>query len=766
MLKLARWCIAHRRSVFVAWVAIAVLTTLLAGAVGRDYSTNFSLPGTDTQRAYNLINRDFAAASGDSDQIVFHISGGTVDTPAVRAAITALLGRVSGDPHVLRVISPYTRAGALQVSRDGATAFAIVSYSKVANDLPTNTGDAVLTQIKAVHVPGLEIAAGGQVIENAEGLAIGPATVVGVIAALIILLFTFGSIVAAGMPLVTAGFGLVTGLALIGIATHLTSMSNITPELALMIGLGVGIDYALFIVTRFRENYAKLGNVEASVLQAMDTSGRAILLAGTTVIIALLGMFATAVPFMYGLAIGSALTVLMTLIASLTVLPAILSRYGQLVLRPLFGRSRRHGSVAGAGAGAGADGSRNAGADGSRNGDTDRLGAHAQERSRWRAWSRMVQARPWTLACASLGIMLVLLIPVFGMRLQSTDAGNDPSSSTTRHAFDLLAAGFGPGFNGPLLVAAELSSPARATALPALRSGLAATPGIVAVTAPRIAPSGTFAVVSAYPATRAQAAATTDLVNRLRAQFAPAFKRRTGVTVLIGGFTAGGIDFSHVLASKLPVFIAIVVLLSALLLFVIFRSVLIPVQAALMNLLSIAGALGVTVAVFQNGWLGGLFGVQQGPIEPWIPVLMFAVVFGLSMDYEVFLVSRVREEWIRRGDASSAVADGIAYTGRVISAAAAIMICVFLSFMLGDERSIKEFGFGLAIAVFLDALVVRCVLLPAVLELLGKATWWLPSWVDARLPSVNIEGSAARAEAAQRGAELPAEPVSPAPAHR
>ncbi len=756
MLKLARWCIAHRRSVFLAWVAIAVLTTLLAGAVGRDYSTNFSLPGTDTQRAYNLISRDFAAASGDNDQIVFHISGGTVDTPAVRAAITALLGRVSGDPHVVRVISPYSRAGALQISRDGATAFAIVSYSKVANDLPTDTGDAVLTQIKAVHVPGLEIAAGGQVIENAEGLVIGPATVVGVIAALIILLFTFGSIVAAGMPLVTAGFGLVTGLALIGIATHLTSMSNITPELALMIGLGVGIDYALFIVTRFRENYAKLGNVEASVLQAMDTSGRAILLAGTTVIIALLGMFATAVPFMYGLAIGSALTVLMTLIASLTVLPAILSRYGQLVLRRLFGRSRRRGSAAGAAAAA----------DGSRNGDTDRLGAHAHERSRWRAWSRMVQARPWTLACASLGIMLVLLIPVFGMRLQSTDAGNDPSSSTTRHAFDLLAAGFGPGFNGPLLVAAELSSPARAAALPALRSGLAETPGIVAVTAPRLAPSGTFAVVSAYPATRAQAAATTDLVNRLRAQFAPAFKRRTGVTVLIGGFTAGGIDFSHVLASKLPLFIAIVVLLSALLLFVIFRSVLIPVQAALMNLLSIAGALGVTVAVFQNGWLGGLIGVQQGPIEPWIPVLMFAVVFGLSMDYEVFLVSRVREEWIRRGDASSAVADGIAYTGRVISAAAAIMICVFLSFMLGDERSIKEFGFGLAIAVFLDALVVRCVLLPAVLELLGKATWWLPSWVDARLPSVNIEGSSARAEAAQRGAELPAEPLSPASAHR
>jgi RND superfamily putative drug exporter len=353
-----------------------------------------------------------------------------------------------------------------------------------------------------------------------------------------------------------------------------------------------------------------------------------------------------------------------------------------------------------------------------------------------------VQARPWPLALVSTAVMVALVVPAFAMRLDTSDAGNDPSGTNTRHAFDLLAAGFGPGFNGPLLIDAELKSPAQDASLAQLGVVLSKTPGVVAVTPPRIAPSGAVAVMDVYPASSPQDPATVDLVNRIRQDVAPAFKHATGVTVLVGGFTAGSIDFSHVLASKLPLFISIVIILSGLLLLVIFRSVVIPIQAALMNLLSIGGALGVTVAVFQDGFLGSLIGVEKGPIEPWIPVLMFAVVFGLSMDYEVFLVSRVHEEWIRRRDASAAVADGIALTGRVISAAAAIMVCVFLSFMFGDERTIKEFGFGLAAAVFLDAIVVRCVLLPAVLELLGARTWRIPAWLDSHLPRIRIEGSA------------------------
>jgi RND superfamily putative drug exporter len=552
-----------------------------------------------------------------------------------------------------------------------------------------------------------------------------------VIAALMILLITFGSLLAAGMPLVTAGLGLITGVALIGLATHVTSMSNVAPELALMIGLGVGIDYALFIVTRFREAYGRLGDVNQAVLEAMDTSGRAILLAGTTVVIALLGMFATGVGFLYGLSIASVLTVLLTMTASLTVLPALLSRFGARLARP--GRRARARAAAG----------------------------QAPRASMWRRWSLLVQSRPWPLAIASLLVMLAFLVPVTVLRLDNSDAGNDPTNTSTYNAFNLLSQGFGPGFNGPLQVVAELPRPGDTSSLPSLQAAVARTPNVATVTPPRLSPSGRIAVLRVYPGSAPQAQATTDLVNRLRRSVLPPLKRSGDLKILVGGFTAGSIDFSGVLAGKLPLFIAVVVVLSALLLFVMFRSLVIPVQAALMNLLSIGGALGATVLVFQEGWLGSVLGLQKGPVDPWIPVLMFAVVFGLSMDYEVFLVSRVREEWVRRRDARIAVADGIAFTGRVISAAAAIMICVFLSFMLGDERGVKEFGFGLAIAVFLDAIVVRCVMLPAVLELLGETTWKLPAWIDRRLPHINIEGGGAR-----RAAEAPPPPEAEEPAER
>jgi RND superfamily putative drug exporter len=609
------------------------------------------------------------------------------------------------------VVSPYASLGAVQVSRDRTTAFATVNYTKRANLLPTNTGTPVLNAINAIHVPGLQIAAGGQVIEQAEGFSIGPATFVGVIAALVILLLTFGTLVAAGMPLLTAGFGLITGIAFVGLATHVTSMSNVGPQLAVMIGLGVGIDYALFIVTRFRENYDRIGDIERSVIHAMDTSGRAILLAGTTVIIALLGMFATGVSFMYGLAIASVLAVLFVLAASLTVLPAMLSRWGHRLVRPT--RTARRRKAAG----------------------------KPPRPSRWRQWSVEVQRRPVRLAAISTALMILVLVPVFSLRLDTSDAGNDPTNTSTYHAFNLLAQGFGQGFNGPLTIVMQVHGASQATAaVPAVRSAIARTPDVVTVTAPRVSPSGNVVVLQAYPASAPQAVATTDLVNRLRHTVLPPLKQHYGVGALVGGFTAGSIDFSNVLASKLPLFIGLVVVLSALLLFVIFRSIVIPLQAAVMNLLSIGGALGATVAVFQWGWLAGVLGLSKGPIEPWIPVLMFAVVFGLSMDYEVFLISRVREEWVRNRNAGRAVADGIAFTGRVITAAAAIMICVFLSFMLGNERSIKEFGFGLAAAVFLDAVIVRCVMLPAVLELLGEWTWKLPAWIDQRLPRVNIEG--------------------------
>lgn len=714
MIGLSRWCIAHRRWVVIGWIVIAVGSTAIATAVGRQYATNFQLPGTESQHVLNLLEKEFKTQSGDQDTIVFHSANSPIDAPAVRNAIEPLLAHVGQMPHVVEVISPYSPAGALQVSKDRHTAFATVNYDKRANLLPDNTGKPVLDAINAIKVPGLQVAAGGQVIEQAEGFSIGPATFVGVIAALVILLITFGSLAAAGMPLITAAFGLITGIALVGLATHITDMASVAPELAIMIGLGVGIDYALFIVTRFREDYARTHDVEESVIRAMDTSGRAILLAGTTVIIALLGMFVTGVGFLYGMAIASVLAVLMTMLASLTVLPALLVRFGARIGRPSR-RARRRAE----------------------RGEPPRP-------SRWRQWSVLVQKRPRPLAAISLLVMVLFLIPVIGLRLDNSDAGNDPTNTSTYKAFNLLADGFGPGFNGPLLIATELPNQGKAAALPAIRAAVANAPDIVAVTPPQLGPSGKVAVIRAYPASAPQDQATTDLVNHLRHDVLPPLNQRYGVTALVGGFTAGSIDFSNVMASKLPLFIAVVVILSALLLFVIFRSLVIPVQAAVMNLLSIGGALGVTALVFEKGWLAGVLGVTRGPVEPWVPVLMFAVVFGLSMDYEVFLISRVREEWVRHRDAGRAVADGIAYTGRVITAAAAIMICVFLSFLLGNERSVKEFGFGLAAAVFLDAVVVRCVLLPAVLELLGETTWRLPSWLDRRLPRINIEGHGVR----------------------
>jgi putative drug exporter of the RND superfamily len=748
MRGLARWCMTHRRRVIVGWLAVAVLASVLSHAIGPSYSSVFGIPGTESQRARELLKREFPAQSGDVDTIVFHTAHGTIDSPEVRAAIGPLLQLVTALPHVAGIVSPYSAAGAVQVSANRMTAFATVNYDKQANLLSNNTGKPLLADVKAVHVAGLQVAAGGQVVQQAEGFSVGPATGVGVIAALLILLLTFGSLAAAGLPLITAGLGLLTGVALIGIATHVTNMSNISPDLALMIGLGVGIDYALFIVTRFRESYLAIGDVEQSVLEAMDTSGRAIILAGSTVMIALLGMFATGVAFMYGLAIAAVIAVLLTLLASLTLLPALLARFGPRLVRPSDargGRLKRPRPAVRDSAAA--------------------PGAITSDHSAWRRWSTTVQRHPWPLAIVSLAVMVALVTPILALRLDESDAGNNPSSLSSRHAFDLLAQGFGQGFNGPLLLVAEISRHEQATALSTLRADVAATPGVVAVTQPRISPSGSVAVLQAYPSSAPQALATNELVNHLRHTVLPPLERSTGTAILVGGFTAGSIDFSNYLANKLPLFFGLVILLSALLLLLVFRSIVIPVQAAILNLLTVGAALGVTVAVFQWGWLGGLLGVQKGPIEAWVPVIMFAVVFGLSMDYEVFLVSRIREQWLLRRDSSAAVAEGVSLTGRVITAAAAIMVCVFLSFVLGDERTLKEFGFALAVAVFLDALVVRCMLLPASLELIGPITWSLPGWLESRLPQINIEGTyTPPADPAESGvSEPPADPI-PAPA--
>jgi RND superfamily putative drug exporter len=756
MLRLARWSTTHRKYVLLGWIVLLFGVNALAQSAGTSYSNNFTLPNSGAQRAADLLQRNFPAQAGDRDTIVFKVSSGTVLGPAVRARMGATFAAVAKLPHVAAVISPYAGASAgKSISANGQIAFATVVFDEKANLLPKSAAERVVKVARAGAISDpahpLQVELGGQAIEATQQVGFGLSTAVGLLAAIIVLLLTFGSLTAMGLPIVTALFGLGTGLGGIALFTHVVDTPNFSSELAAMIGLGVGIDYALFILTRFRESYTTpgpaFGNARESVVQALDTAGRAVLFAGCTVVIALLGMMLLGVSFLYGVAISASIGVLLVMFASLTLLPALLTTFGARVARP-GRRARRRAAKAQA--------------------DDLKTGAPAPPApaggGAWLRWSTYVQRRPWPIAIASALVMLAIAAPATALRLGSSDASNDPASQTTHRAYELLAQGFGQGFNGPLLVVAKVPRRAQVTegqefggaensrttvklgppdtaGVEDLRSAIAQTEGVAAVAPAKLNPAGEVATITVYPRSSPQAYATTQLVERLRGQIVPPLAKRTGLTVYVGGVTAGSVDFATTLGHKLPLFIGVVVLLSALLLMIVFRSLVIPLQAAVMNLLSIGASLGVIVAIFQWGWLGSLFGVQQGPIESFIPVMLFAIVFGLSMDYEVFLISRMHERWVHTGDDSRAVQEGLALTGRVVTAAAAIMVCVFLSFMLGEERVIKEFGLSLASAVFLDALVVRCLLLPAVLSIIGARTWQLPAWLDRLLPRLNIEGA-------------------------
>jgi RND superfamily putative drug exporter len=738
--RIARWSAGHRKTVLIGWLVALIGVLAVSNSVGTDYANSSSSGNTESEQARSLLQRDFPAQAGDTDQIVFHATDGKISDPGVRSRIAPMLAEVDKLPHVTGVVSPYTKGGADQVSADGTIAFAQVDFDQQGFDVSQADAKKVISVAQSASTPQLQVELGGQAIEQAEQPALGTATGIGLVAAIVILLITFGSVVAMGLPIVTALLGLGTGVGLIAIGTHVIDMPDFSTEVAVMIGLGVGIDYALFIVTRFRENYraasatesaaapamdeeglavVRRANVQASIVAAMDTAGRAVVFAGTTVIIALLGMFALGISFLNGMAVAASVGVLMTMIASLTALPALLSRFGHRVGRP----SRRARRLPSTGPGF------------------------------WPRWALVVQRHPWPAAIAGLAIMAVLAAPVFSMRLASSDAGNNPTHDTTRKAYDLLADGFGKGFNGPLQIVTELPKAGDTAALSQVTAAVGDDSSVASVGAPQVSPNGRTAVFSAFPRSAPQDQGTTDLVKRLRDDTLPAVEQSSGAKVLVGGPTANQVDFASVLSSKLPLFIGIVVLLAGLLLTVVFRSVVVPIQAALMNLLSIGASLGVVVAVFQWGWLGSLFGVTGGPIDAFIPVFLFAIVFGLSMDYEVFLMSRIHEEWTRRQDASGAVVAGVATTGRVITAAAAIMVCVFLSFAAGDERVLKLFGLSLATGVFVDAFVVRSLLLPAVLQLLGRWTWALPGWLERRLPHLAIDAELVREPRDPRGAQ-------------
>jgi RND superfamily putative drug exporter len=766
VLRLARWSTTHRLYVALGWVVLLIAINVLAQSAGTEYSNNFTLPNSDAQRASDLLERSFPAQAGDRDTIVFKVASGSVLDPAVRTRMSAMFAEVATLPHVSSVISPYVGAAAGKaISASARIAFATVVFNEKANLLPASAPERVVKVARAAIRPGLDVELGGQAIEATKKPGFGISTAVGLLAAIVILLLTFGSMISMGLPIVTALAGLGTGLGVIALFTHVVDTPNFSSELAAMIGLGVGIDYALFILTRFREAYATPGptfhDSRESVVQAIDTAGRAVLFAGSTVVIALLGMMLLGVDFLYGVAISASIGVLLVMLASLTLLPALLSLAGARVAAGgrRARRRARAAEQAGASSAPALDGASGATA-------TASGGA-------WIRWSAFVQRRPWAIASVAALTMLVIAAPATALRLGSSDASNDPANQTTHRAYELLAEGFGQGFNGPLLVVAKVPDPQREAAengvlqtevvrnekspVERLRAAIAATPGVVSVAPAKLNPARNVATITVYPRSSPQAYATSQLVTHLREHVIPPVEASTGTTVYVGGVTAGAVDFATVLGHKLPLFIGVVVLLSALLLMIVFRSLVIPLQAAVMNLLSIGASLGVIVAIFQWGWFDSLMGTQQGPIESFIPVMLFAIVFGLSMDYEVFLVSRMHERWTLTRDNPRAVAEGLALTGRVVTAAAAIMVCVFLSFVLGEERVIKEFGLSLASAVFLDALVVRCMLLPATLNIIGRITWSIPAWLDRLLPRVSVEGTQARDEAhATHGGAAPA----------
>jgi RND superfamily putative drug exporter len=762
VLKLARWTTTHRKYVLIGWVALLLGAYAAAHSAGTTYSNNFTLPSSDAQRAADLLQSSFPKQAGDRDVIVYEVSSGTVFDPAVRARMSAMFGRVAHLPHVAAVISPYDGAAAGRaISHDQKIAFATVLFDRKANLLPRSAAERVVTVANAAARPGLQVQLGGQAIEDTERVGFGLSTAVGLLAAIVVLLLTFGSLTAMGLPIVTALFGLGTGLSMIALFTHVVDTPDFSTELAAMIGLGVGIDYALFILTRFREAYrtpgSTFGNAHESAVQAMDTAGRAVMFAGMTVVVALLGMMLLGIEFLYGVAISASIGVLLTMLGSLTLLPALLTVAGNRVAR-LGRRARARAAAASPGEG------RTLAAVAAGNGPSSAAGARPQAPRFWLRLSAFVARRPVTIAAATTLLMLLIAAPATALRLGSSDASNDPAGQTTHRAYALLAKGFGEGFNGPLQIVARLPGRGHAASdrqsVEQLRAAIEATPGVASVTPARFNPAGEVATIIVYPRASPQAYATAQLVSDLRERVIPPIETSTGMRMYVGGLTAGAVDFANVLNHKLPLFIGVVVLVSALLLLIVFRSLLIPLQAALLNLLSISASLGVIVMIFQWGWLGGLFGVQPGPIESFIPVMLFAIVFGLSMDYEVFLISRMHERWAHTREHSRAIAEGLALTGRVVTAAAAIMVCVFLSFMLGENRVIKEFGLSLASAVLLDAFVVRALLLPAMLHLIGERTWAIPARLEGVLPRLNVEGTFLPAETSPESA-LPG-PATPA----
>jgi putative drug exporter of the RND superfamily len=708
MRKLAAWCHDRRRTVIGLWVAAFVLSAALWGTAAGEFVNNFQLPGTESQRAYDLLKEKFPEQSGDTANVVFAVDEGGVLDGANRPQIEQVRATIEKSPEVLAVGDPFAEGA--PVSQDGRITFAQIQLRKGAGEADVKAIKTMAEDTLALDGKGgVQVALGGDIIHWSTAEQGGAGEIFGLLVAAVVLFLTLG-VVAMGLPLLSALFAMVISLSLMAlVGTRLIDVVDWSPQLAAMIGIGVGIDYALLILNRFRLERGSGRDVRESTLTAIDTSGRAVLFAGIVVVIAMLGMLLLGISFLNGPAIGAALSVLFTMFAALTLMPAVMgSRIGRRI------------KPAGSGNGGAAD-------------LADRETGFAAR------WSGFVARRPLPVAVLALAVLIALALPATHMRLATSDASTYKKDDTTRIAYDLLKEGFGPGFNAPLLMAVELPPGGDDTALQQIGEALGAQDGIAQVLPPQLNKAGDTATMIAYPSTTPQDERTDETVRTARDVTLPPVERETGTRVSIGGTTATNIDFAQTIRDKLPLFIGVVVGLSLLLLAVVFRSLLIPVKAGIFNLLSIAGAFGVVTLIFQDGNLAGLFGDATGPIESFLPIMVFAVVFGLSMDYEVFLVSRMHEEWVHTGDAKYAVRHGLAMTGRVVTAAAVIMIAVFGAFAIGNERALAMMGVGFASAIFIDAFIIRLLLLPAVMHLVGPAMWWMPAWLDKRLPHFHIE---------------------------
>jgi RND superfamily putative drug exporter len=722
MSALARWCFRHRFVVIGSWVALLVALALLSAKVGTSYSDAFNLPGTESAKAQALLQTAAPAQAGDSDQIVVHVRDGSIRDATVRAKITPMLAKVAALPSVVSVRSMYGPAGVQQISKDGRTAYATVTFDATADRLPIPDITRVIDAAHAARDDQLQVELGGEAISTAAEGAIQGTEAVGIVAAGIVLFVAFGSLLGMFLPLLVAIAALSAGLITVGLTSHLMTLGSIGPTVAALIGLGVGIDYALFIVSRHRAGLQAGLSPEEAAVRALNTTGRAVVFAGLTVIAALLGLLVLRIGPLNGMGISGAIAVLFTVIAAVTLLPALLGVFGAKLLTR---RQRRSLATPAPSA------------------DHPPLSGQRHGRSRGPGrWAERVERRKTLFALGAVLVIALLSLPALSLRLGSSDAGNDPKGSTTRAAYDLLAQGFGPGSNGPLVLVALQGSPSDGPALKTLVSAVRDTPGVVSAAVESGTTATGLSLIDVVPTTAPQDKATDTLVTHLRDDVIPAAVRGSGLTVHVGGATAGSADLASVVTGKLPLFLAVIIGLGFLLLMVAFRSILVPLTAAVMNLLASAASFGVVVAVFQWGWGSEFLGLgKAGPVQAELPLIMLAILFGLSMDYQVFLVSRMHEEWVQSRDNHRAIRIGQTETGRLINAAALIMICVFTAFVFGGQRVIAEYGVGLAAAVAIDAFVLRTVLVPALMHLLGPGNWWLPGWLDRILPRMSIEGS-------------------------